>query len=263
MVSSYIFSAPSYTPHHVGTTITGKGPNIILICPGSSMDTETMKDRCKEMARSLNATVYCFDYPGFNGLPGEASEETCIDRGWDVLSVMQEDGYKPEDITLWGISYGCVIAAALANITKEGQFKGLVLESGPKSILDLIHPLGFKTLLDYLLPKRSWSKVWLETIGNGLGSVFTPPVVFGLRYIGCNSADLHHYLKKTSCPIVIIHGECDEVIPITHARETREQFPERVIQYIEMRTGKHYLSTEDIKDEFVNIGTSLRFLFII
>lgn len=61
------------------------------------------------------------------------------------------------------------------------------------------------------------------------------PVPFLLRY----PMPLYQYLEKVSCPIQLIHGTKDKVIPVHHSKELKALFPDHTLEYLQIEGGTH------------------------
>jgi fermentation-respiration switch protein FrsA (DUF1100 family) len=130
-----------------------------------------------------NYNFLAMDYRTYGKSTGELSEENLFSDASLVMQFLESRGWKQSDIILYGRSIGTGIATQLASETKP---RGLILYSPYYSmhalVSDLYPFLPVKLLLKYPL----------------------------------NSAE---YLQSVACPVLILHGEVDPVIPVNHAKK--------------------------------------------
>lgn len=129
------------------------------------------------------ASVLMIDYPGFGESEGVPSERGCYataEAAWEYARV--ERGFPPEAIVVFGRSLGGAVAAWLAALHDCG---GLVVLGGLTSVPDIA-------------ARRYW---WL-------------PVRY-FCYIRFNTLKR---IRKVRCPVLVLHSETDEVIPMAHGR---------------------------------------------
>jgi fermentation-respiration switch protein FrsA (DUF1100 family) len=155
---------------------------VVLFCHGNAGNISHRFESI-QIFHSLGLSVFIFDYRGYGQSEGRISERgTYCDAqaAWDFL--VEERGVRPGDIILFGRSLGGSIAAYIAQNTSP---RVLIIESTFTSIVDIgkeIYPF---------LPVRLLSRFHYNTI---------------------------EYVKNCTCPILIIHSENDEMIPIEHGR---------------------------------------------
>ncbi len=138
--------------------------------------------------------VLLFDYRGYGRSEGEVSDERGLyedaEAAYDF--VLKERGARPERIVLHGQSLGTTAVADLAGRKKCGA---IILESGLSSASDMA---------GVVLP-------WLPRF---------------LRGVTRNKLDSVRKLPNVRCPVLVIHGESDEVIPIAQGRALYDAAPE-------------------------------------
>jgi pimeloyl-ACP methyl ester carboxylesterase len=157
---------------------------------------------------SLRVNVLAVEYPGY-GLDGsKASERGCYQAAWAAWNFLVETKkFSPESIILFGHSLGGAISVYLA---AEKPCGGLVVQSSFTSVPDLaakIYPY---------LPVR----LFVHTKMNSLAKI-----------------------DRIQCPLLILHSETDEHIPIEHARELFEKAnpPKKFIAFYGPHFGNHWL----------------------
>jgi pimeloyl-ACP methyl ester carboxylesterase len=127
------------------------------------------------------ASVLMIDYPGFGESDGVPSERGCYATAaaaWEYARSVR--GFRPEDIIVFGRSLGGTVAAWLAAHRECG---GLVILGGLTSVPD-IAARRYRWL-----PARYFCYIRFNTL---------------------------KYIRKVRCPVLVLHSEADEVIPVEH-----------------------------------------------
>jgi len=138
-------------------------------------------------AKRLKLSIVAYEYPGYSGAEGAASEETSInslDRVYRVLT--REFGVSGRDILLMGRSIGTGVSCQFA---ARHQLGGLVLVSPFSSIRAVVEHGG--GMLG----------------GSGASSLISQ------RFDSLSAMPL------IQCPLLIFHGEKDEMCPVEGAQE--------------------------------------------
>ncbi len=134
----------------------------------------------KYIARGIG--VYILSYRGYSGSTGRPSERANVADAKLAYEALIADGVAPDDIILYGESLGSGVAVQLA---AEKPVGGVILDAPYTSIVDVA-----ADAYPYF-PVR--------------------PFLFD-RY------ESLRYLPKIEAPLLVIHGEEDEVIPISMGR---------------------------------------------
>jgi len=161
-------------------------PAVVLWCHGNAGNIINRLDNLAELYR-LGLSVFLFDYRGYGRSQGRPSEEGLYQDALGAFAyVTGTRRVRPERIVLFGRSLGAAVAGEVAS---QLPAAGLILESAFPSVeaLARFHYFG--------LPAH-----WLV----------------GARF---NLADR---LKHVSVPILVIHGDRDETVPIQLGRQVFE-----------------------------------------
>jgi len=149
-----------------------------------------------EMLTSLGADLYVFDYRGYGenqGTPSETNLTNDAEAIWNYL--VEQENREPSQILLLGESLGGGVAAALAARLAERDVKpgGLFLKTTFSSLVDtagVIYP-------------------WLPV-----------SLLMTERF---NSVE---NVSKLSCPVTVLHGTEDEIVPFYLAERLFAAVPE-------------------------------------
>ncbi len=158
------------------------GMPTLLYFHGNAGSLETRIERIRKyMARGLG--VFMMTYRGFGGSTGQPSEAANVadaKLAYDQLTAL---GVDPVDIIIYGESLGTGVAVQVAAVRPAA---GLVLDAPYTSMVDL-------AALHYpYIPGR-----WFMTD----------------RY------DTRAHIKDVAAPLLILHGELDDIVPVTMGRE--------------------------------------------
>ena len=160
---------------------------VVLFCHGNAGNMSHRLDSILVFHR-LGLSVLLFDYRGYGesgGLPTEKGMHLDVEAAWRFLT-QGEKSYAPKKIILFGRSIGGSVATWLARSHTPGK---LILESTFKS-------------------------------APAMAAKYLPFVPFRLilRY----RYDTLEYIRKISCPVLVIHSREDEIVPFSHGRALYE-----------------------------------------
>ncbi len=135
----------------------------------------------------LQYDVYIHDYRGYGKSEGEiTSQDQLFDDHQRVYEALKKR-YSEESIVIIGYSLGTGFAAKLASVNNP---KLLILQAPYYSLIDMMQ----------------------QTYA------FVP--TFLLKY----SLITHQYLESVRAPLVIFHGNCDEVVPYSSSLKLKSEF---------------------------------------
>lgn len=164
----------------------------LLVFHGNAGNLSLMLPRLR-LYHSLGLDVYAVDYPGFGESDGTPSEESLYAGAaaiWEFL--VKERNIPPDAIVIHGYSLGGAVAAWLAG--KQPQAAGLILES------------TFTRLSDVAARLFPWLPCRL---------------ILGEQY------NTLRRLDSFAMPLLVIHGEGDELVPYDLGRTLFETYKGR------------------------------------
>jgi fermentation-respiration switch protein FrsA (DUF1100 family) len=163
----------------------------VLFAHGNAGNISHRLDRAREMRSRLGAEVFLFDYRGYGlseGSPDEAG--TYADARAAHRYLTEARGLSPERLVLFGESLGSAVVLDLALSCGAGA---LVLESAFTSIADMA-----RVVLPFL-PLRPLLRTRYDNLAK----------IGGLKV-----------------PLLVLHGDRDEVVPFAQGRRLFEAAPE-------------------------------------
>ena len=193
-VSSLLFQPPDVTYVHAKKHIiwlrTKNNANVpafyidrhssttILFSHGNAEDLGMIYEWFCELTREVQVNLLAYDYEGYGKASGTPSEQACyedVDAAWTFLTEVLK--LKPRNIVLYGRSLGSGPSCYLAErLSRDGvKIGGLILQSPIMSVFRVAFNFRFS------LP----------------GDMF------------CNV----DRVSRVSCPVFVIHGTRDEVVP--------------------------------------------------
>lgn len=177
------------------TYVRRRGANVtVLFSHGNAEDLNSSYWYLERLAKSCDVNVMCYDYTGYGSCnDGEPSEDDCyadIEAAYDYL--LKEKKLNPEQIVLYGRSLGsgpsCHLAAKTAKMGRP--VAGLILHSPFTSVYRVVFDFGFTVLGD------KFSNI--------------------------------DRINKIQCPVFIVHGQDDEIVPVVHGQALHEAVPEKM-----------------------------------
>jgi len=150
----------------------------------------------------LNYDVLMIDYRSYGKSMGKISEKALLQDGIAVYEYLRKS-YSKDEIVIFGRSLGSGVATYLAS---KKPAKLLILESPFYSFTDLArhhYPL------------------------------FPPDIL--LRYHFKN----HKWINSVECPVYIVHGTDDNVVPFSSGRKLYESVSHGQIEFIKIENGGH------------------------
>jgi fermentation-respiration switch protein FrsA (DUF1100 family) len=176
----------------------------ILVFNGNAGNISYRLPRALEIQRRLGASVMLFDYRGYGKSEGRPDEQgTYKDARAAYRYLVGTRGLPPENLVLLGESLGAAVAVQLA---LEQPAAGVILESPFASIPEMaraVYP-------------------------------FLPPVgpLIRTRY------DTLSKVKRLRRPLLVVHGEHDEIVPLSQGRRVFQAASEPKRFYV-IRGARH------------------------
>jgi uncharacterized protein len=180
----------------------GTGKDVILYFHGNAGDLSSWQ-RIADDFTSFGFNLLIIDYRGYGKSTGQISEQgfyTDAEAGYQFLK--REKRFTENYIIAYGRSIGSGVAVDLCS---KHHLKGLILESPYASLSHLINER-----VPYLFPN-----LWLRYRFDSLSK-----------------------LRDVRCPLLIIHGEADGIIPIDHSQQLFDACDEKK-HFIRIPGGPH------------------------
>jgi fermentation-respiration switch protein FrsA (DUF1100 family) len=162
----------------------------VLLCHGNGGNISHRLDRAILLQSRLRADVLLFDYRGYGQSEGSPDEEGTYRDARAAYRWLREHGQRPERIVLFGESLGSAVALELA---LGAEARALVLESPFASV-----------------PAMARAVYWFLPVW---------PLV-RTRY------DNLAKIPRLRVPLLVLHGDRDEIVPYSQGRQLFEAAPE-------------------------------------
>ncbi|MEY5049797.1 MAG: hypothetical protein RLZZ175_3156 [Bacteroidota bacterium] len=157
-----------------------KPKGVVLHFHGNEQNILDMESLAKPFV-GMGYSFVAMDYRTYGKSTGTLSEENLFSDAKLFLELLEKRGWKQSDIILMGHSIGTGIATQLASI------------SNTKALILYAPYYTFKDLISEKMPIL--------------------PIGMLIKY-PLNSAK---YMESVNCPVLILHGTLDELVPINHA----------------------------------------------
>jgi len=172
------------------------GKPTILYFHGQAGNLARRSERVRRY-RASGVGILIIAYRGFSGSTGTPSEQANVSDGLFAYDWLVKSGIAAKDIVVYGESLGTGVAAQIA---ARREVSGIVLDSPFTALTDVAaerHPL---------LPVRRFILDRYETLT---------------------------HVRKVSAPVLVLHGEEDQIVPLPMGRKVFEAMPgpKRMITY--------------------------------
>ncbi len=190
--------APSIDDKAVAVAVADRVPTLVYFCGNAETVADSMP-RLTWLRDQLQVNVMAFDYRGYGASDGTPGLKTCGEDAVAVIAGLRAmRGYEQAPVIVYGRSIGggmAVYAAAHARID------GLVLEAPPSSCPEVISAWN---------PNLPWYVRWCITLepDPALADPELQPITL---------------IPRVLCPLLIMHGGQDTVIPQAQGRELYER----------------------------------------
>ena len=182
------------------------GQPTLLYFHGNAGALATRSERmAKYMQRGRG--FYIMSYRGFSGSTGKPSEAANVSDAKRAYDDLVSLGLAPQDIVIYGESLGSGVAVQVA---AEKACGGLVLDAPYTSIVNV----------------AAAQYPWLP-----------------VRPMLLDRYESEAYIAAVRCPILIIHGEKDEVIPVEMGRAlfSKAKEPKKIVTFPNAGHADHWL----------------------
>lgn len=163
---------------------------LVLYFPGNSGHRGLRRTDLFEVA-DAGFDVMALDYRGYGDNAGSPSEQRIAEDASKIWTLAMERGYSPGRTLVFGESLGGAFAVRLcAELSREGTPPaGLLVESS------------------------------FDSLGSLAGTLYP---LFPFRFLLFDRLDSASRISEVTCPLTIIHGQRDDIVPIEHGRRLFE-----------------------------------------
>ena len=175
-----------------------------------------------EIQKHVPVNFLLVDYRGYGKSTGKPSIEGVITDAQAMYKYLIDKGFKPEDISIYGRSIGGAIGLELGIREKV---KSIVIQSSFTSLKEIAKVL-FPFIPNNLVKNALW-----------------------------NSREI---IKKINIPVLISHGDKDEIVPVSHSYKLYETANEPK-KLIILKSATHNNISSYFNDEYFNVLKELFF----
>ena len=181
-----------------GWFVPGSGGPTLVWFHGNGGNISHRVDNIAGLHGRLGVSILIIDYRGYGLSEGSPTEQgTYLDAEAAVAHALSRPDVDPERVVLFGRSLGCVVAAEMA--VRHDAY-AIVLESPFTSVL--------------AMAKRAY------------------PFLPGVGLLVGNMYDTLDKVARIDAPIMVLHGDSDEIVPFEMGREVFEAASEPKRFYI-------------------------------
>ena len=182
------------------------GQPTILYFHGNAGNISTRSERIRKYI-GRGRGMFMLDYRGFGGSTGKPSEAANVADAKQAYEALRREGVAAKDIILYGESIGSGVAVQVA---AESEAAGLILDA------------PYTALIDVAANRYRW---------------------FPLSLMMTDRYESRRYLPGLKLPLLVVHGEQDQVIPVAMGREVLSLHggPKEISTFPEAGHADHYL----------------------
>lgn len=152
-----------------------------------------------------------FSYRGYSGNPGHPTEADNVRDGLAAFDWLLAAGMAPRDIFIYGVSLGAAVAVQVA--VNRPQAAGLIMEA------PFISAVAIGQQRYPFLPVNAFMRDRYESIT---------------------------HIRRLKIPLLLLHGDEDQVIPVSHGQALLAAAPERNGDQLLSKTGVFYLEGDHL-----------------
>lgn len=183
----------------------------------------------------METNVLIIDHYG-HGLSDGKTITFGVKEKYDVLrwiDYINERNHNPE-IYLYGISMGAATVLMTGGLDLPKNIKGIIADCPYSSVKDELEVALVKKKLPVKLVYPY---------------MFLSALIFARFNI--KKGEVSDYLKNCKIPILLIHGDIDDVVPVESSRKLKEKFPD-LIEYVEVAGAPHGMSYFAGYDKYID-----------
>lgn len=184
-----------------GWLIPGRTPTTLLYSHGNGGNITDRLSIARMLSDQLGVGLFMYDYRGYGRSEGAPSEAGLIRDAIAARAAALREGVAPEDLVYYGRSLGAAVTVELALAHPP---RAVVLEAPFASV---------RAMANSVLP------------GAGL--------LFRTRW------DTQGRIPRLRAPLLVLHGDADEVVPYEQGRAVFTAAPEPKT-FVTIRSGRHY-----------------------
>ena len=195
---------------------TSPADKVVIYLHGNAQNVGDWYPACTEIQKHVPINFLLVDYRGYGKSTGKPTIEGVVRDAQSMYKFLIKRGYVSDDISLYGRSIGGAIALELA--VRE-KVKSVVVQSSFSSLRDIAKEV-YPFIPEALIKNNFW-----------------------------NSKEL---IKKINVPVLISHGDKDEIVPISHSYKLYE-FANEPKKLIVLKGASHNEISKYLNEEYFNV----------
>lgn len=184
-----------------GWLIPGRTPTTLLYSHGNAGNIADRLAIARLLADELGVGLFLYDYRGYGRSEGAPSEAGLVRDALGARAALLREGVAPGDVVYFGRSLGAAVTVDLALAHPP---RGIVIEAPFASV---------PAMANTVLP--------------------------GAGYLFCTRWDTLAKISRLRAPLLVLHGDADEVVPYAQGRAIFAAAPEPKT-FFTIRGGRHY-----------------------
>jgi fermentation-respiration switch protein FrsA (DUF1100 family) len=184
-----------------GWLIPGRAPTTLLYSHGNAGNIADRLAVARLMADELGVGLFLYDYRGYGRSEGVPSEVGLVSDALGARTALLREGVAPENVVYFGRSLGAAVTVDLALAHPP---RGVVIEAPFASV---------PAMANTVLP--------------------------GAGYLFRTRWDTLAKVSRLRAPLLVLHGDADEVVPYAQGRAVFAAAPEPKT-FFTIRGGRHY-----------------------
>ena len=207
-----------------GWWIPGQSKNTIIYLHGIDGNRASHLEILSEFNK-MGYSILTFDLRG-HGLSDKSKVGLGVKEIPDVRGAINylENNRKVKQVALYGVSYGATMAILVAK--QDSRIKGIYIDSSYNMIVDL---------LTGEVPRRTPIPSFIASLLSR-GIVLSSIMLEGINFDSITPAE---DIKSLSYPVLMVHCEDDDRIPIYHSDQIHENAPQDTLYHKFKNCGGH------------------------
>lgn len=221
---------------------------VIVYCHGNATDLcdDETQDLIVQAANRLDVRMVGIEYPGYGWSASQGpSSIKKTNRALELVvqNLIEDEGWRQENIWLWGYSIGSGPVCNLAGKRFYRKLGGVILQSPFSSLNQIAYEVASQIMFGKGPVEKDSKSQRKASFSVNFGN-------WVLLKLSSNVWDNSKAVQNLTCPLVIFHGDSDEIVSVSHSREIYRQAKNKsqgsVLRLCKDTTHNHWYLERDI-----------------